>query len=598
MAMATIDPPIRPCEMGRSEAEEVTQAIKNNFDSLGEMLAQARDRKAYKALGYKNFEIYCQIEFGKSVSRAYQLIEDAKILSQLEARISENYGEEINLKIPASHLQPLKAIATIDDKLKVLEFAQKLAAGEGKKPTKQHLEIAVFEISGKRSEDFKIAIHKLGFTKGTAVEAVSPIKKDRGVVVNIDKSGLIYVEHYYGSNKKVPYRATELRILTNEEKPTKPLEGSVASKGDRVLIFAEGLRGKEGFIYAWKEGKTALVMIDGQNSPTIIAYAEMELIKTIGQKNANWESELVWEAGKNTYYYFPQEDKIVSNRWPTGLTLEPYTHSGNPVEFMEHWENKFSPLVLESLITPKRLEDLLIKQVIELSTDEGRAFATGLIDTLQQFLPQDTTPKTITLQQENQRLREQLTEAEAVIQAMVNATSTTSFLASSENIEFSIKNTAEVSAPGDNAAPSDFLTENTTEISSPGDNAAPSDFLQGNNPIVLEKKGRILKLIAQEKRALSRTKDQKRRIRIKNNLRYLEEQLEDLDKYENFKVGDIVTKVNFPDEKGTLARVEITPTGMPLAWVQWLNEYEQEPSTAEQHPFRVLTNLSIQNNER
>jgi hypothetical protein len=243
MTMATTDQPVRLTEMGRTEAEQVTQAIKNNFDSLGAMLVQARDRKAYKALGYRSFEAYCQTEFGKSISSAYQLIEDARILSQLEAKISANYGEEVTLKFPASHLRPLKAVEDVDDKLRVIEYAQKLAAGEGKKPTKQHLEIAVFEISGKRSEDFKSAIQKLGFTKGVQVERVSPHKKERGVVTNIDKSGLIYVELYYGNNKAIPYRATELRILTNEEKPTNPLEGSVASKGDRVLIFAEDLKG-------------------------------------------------------------------------------------------------------------------------------------------------------------------------------------------------------------------------------------------------------------------------------------------------------------------------------------------------------------------
>jgi hypothetical protein len=447
MAMATTDPPLRLAEMGRKEAEEITENIKENFDSLGAMLIQARDRKAYKALGYRSFESYCQTEFGKSVSSAYQLIEDEKILAQLEAKISENYGEAVTLKIPSSHLRPLKAVQNIDDKLKVIEYAQKLAAGEGKKPTKQHLEIAVFEISGQRSEDFRSAIQKLGFTKGVEVETLSPIKKDRGVITSLDKAGLIYVEHYYGSNKPVPYRATELRLLTNEEKPTNPLEGSVASKGDRVLIFAEGLQGKQGTIYTWEEGKTTLVIVDGQNNPTIIAYAEMELIQKAKPKNADWESELVWESGKNTYYYFPAENKIYSNQWPTGLTLKPYTHSGDPIKFMEHWENKFSPLVIESLVTPERLEALVIKQVIELSVDEGRALATKLIDCLQNFLPNNTI-NTTALQQENQLLRKQLTEAEATIQTMVSAF-TSLPVSPLENPVLSIENTSEISAPED-----------------------------------------------------------------------------------------------------------------------------------------------------
>jgi hypothetical protein len=483
MTIATTDRPLQPAEMGRKEAEEVTQAIKNNFDSLGAMLAQARDRKAYKALGYRSFETYCQTEFGKSISSAYQLIEDAKILSQLEARISQNYGEAITLNIPASHLRPLKTVEGIDDKLKVIEFAQKLAAGEGKKPTKQHLEIAVFEISGKRSEDFKSAIQKLGFTKGVQVETVSPLKKERGLVTNVDKTGLIYVELYYGNNKAIPYRATELRILTNEEKPTNPLEGSIASKGDRVLIFAEGLQGKQGTVYTWKEGKTTLVMVDGQNSPTVVAYAEMELIKKTEAKNADWESELVWESGKNTYYYFPREDKIYSNRWPAGLFLNPYTHSGSPPEFMENWEKRFSHRVLESLATPDKLKTLLIAQAIELPVNKGREFAADLIDCLQQFLPQDIT-KTTALQQENEQLREQLAEAEAAIQSIVDRVKSSIPGEDATQSDFSLKNTANNSDPRDTAAQSDFSGENTSEASSPGDTAKVADWksiLTSNN---------------------------------------------------------------------------------------------------------------------
>jgi hypothetical protein len=455
MTIATTHRPARLSEMGRGEAEEITKNIKDNFDSLGAMLVEARDRKAYKALGYRSFEAYCQNEFGKSVSSAYQLIEDAKVLEQLEAKLSEEYGENITLKMPASHLKPLKAIDNIEDKLKAIEYAQKLATGEGKKPTKQHLEIAVFEISGKRSEDFRSAIQKLGFDRGVPVQPISVRKGERGIIRNIDKAGLIYVEPYYGSNKTIPYRPTELRLLRDDEKPTNPLEGSIASKGDRVLIFAEGLQGKQGTIYTWEEGKTTLVTVDGQNSPTIIAYAEMELIQKAKPKNTDWESELVWESGKNTYYYFPAEDKIYSNQWPTGLTLTPYTHSGSPIDFIAHWENQFSHRVLESLVTPAKLKDLVIKQVIELSVDEGREFATDLINHLQEFIPrQNDTPKTA-LQQENQLLREQLAEAEAAIEAMILA-STSSATSTLEDITFSIENTSEFPAPRNNTAPDDW----------------------------------------------------------------------------------------------------------------------------------------------
>jgi hypothetical protein len=238
MTIATTDRPVHLADMGRHEAEEVTKAIKDNFDSLGAMLVEARDRKAYKALGYRSFEAYCQNEFGKSVSSAYQLIEDAKVLGQLEAKLSEEYGENITLKMPASHLKPLKAIDNIEDKLKAIEYAQKLATGEGKKPTKQHLEVAVFEISGKRSDDFKSAIQNLGFKKGTPVEVRKTLlKNDRGLVTNVDKLGKVHVELYYGGYKSIPYDAIDLRILGESEKPNNPASEDTLNTGDKVRIL-------------------------------------------------------------------------------------------------------------------------------------------------------------------------------------------------------------------------------------------------------------------------------------------------------------------------------------------------------------------------
>ncbi|MEG4290600.1 hypothetical protein Q5692_18985 [Microcoleus sp. C2C3] len=486
--MTTSKPaPPRPADMTREEAETLTQQIKGNFDSLGNMLLAARDRKAYKVLGYRSFESYCKTEFGKSSSTAYQAIEDVKIRSQLEARISENYGEEVTLKFPSSHLRPLKAVEDIDDKLRVIEYAQKLAESEGKKATKQHLEIAIFEISGKRSEDFKNAIQKLGFTKGVQVETLSALKKDRGIVTNIDKAGLIYVELYYGNNKSVPFRATELRILTNEEKPANPLEASITSKGDRVLIFAEGLQGKKGTIYSWKEGKTALVKIDGRDndSPHLIAYAEMETIKKTAPKNATWDTELIWDFGKNTYYFSPEQGTIYSHKWPHDLSIQtpPNPKENNPAEFIQNWEEKSVTGLLESYMTPARAKTLALAQAIELPEEEGKKFAADLIASLSQLFPQPPS-NAESLLQENERLREQIAEAEAAIRAMVSASR------ASASLEIEIPEPAEAELyflpggyPEAEAAPgNDFLLENDPETSSPGEAAPGKEFLLENDP--------------------------------------------------------------------------------------------------------------------
>jgi hypothetical protein len=391
MTTATVDRPTLT-EMGRKEAESVTQAIKDNFDSLGSMLIQARDRKAYKALGYRTFESYCKTEFSKSLSSAYRLIEDAKVVQQLEAEISKRYDEPVSLDIPSTCLRPLKVLPDINEKLKAIEYAKKLATAEGRKATKKHLEIAIFEISGKRSEDFRKAIQSLGFAKGVSVEAIETLKKDRGIITKIDKLGNIHVQLYNGAVNSISFNASQLRILTDAEKPARPLNEITASKGDRVLIFAQGLGRKKGTIYAWKEGNQALVTVDGENSPVSIAYAEMELIRG-EQEEASWDSESVWNAGKNTYYYFPQEDTIYSDKWPQGLTLKPHSHGKSPVEFIKNWEDRFAGDLLEALTTPARLKTLTLAQAIELPEDEGKEFAADLIASLNQLFPQASKPK-------------------------------------------------------------------------------------------------------------------------------------------------------------------------------------------------------------
>ncbi|MCC3410563.1 MULTISPECIES: hypothetical protein [unclassified Microcoleus] len=394
MTITTVDRPARITEMGRAEADSITQDIKGNFDSLGSMLIEARDRKAYKALGYRTFESYCKTEFGKSSSSAYRLIEDAKVVARLEAEIAKQYDEPITLNIPSACLRPLKEIPDIGNKLKAIEYAKNLAAAEGKKATKKHLEIAVFEISGKRSQDYKAAIQSLGFTKGVPVEIVETkdVKSDRGLVKKVDKLGKIHVALYSGGVYPKPLGASDLRILTKAEKPTTPLNEITASKGDRVLIFAKGLEGKKGIIHKWKDECQALVTVDGEDELFTIAYAEMELIRR-EQEEANWESELVWEAGKNRYYYFPQEDTIYSDTWPQGLALKPHSHEQSPTEFMREWEDKFAGDLLESLTNPARLKTLALAQAIELPEDEGKEFAADLIASLNQLFPQASKPK-------------------------------------------------------------------------------------------------------------------------------------------------------------------------------------------------------------
>ncbi len=69
----------------RSEAEEITRKIKTNFEETGRLIKQARDGKAWKALGYSSFSDWLQNAVGISRSRGYQLINIASMEDDLRA---------------------------------------------------------------------------------------------------------------------------------------------------------------------------------------------------------------------------------------------------------------------------------------------------------------------------------------------------------------------------------------------------------------------------------------------------------------------------------------------------------------------------------
>ena len=628
MTVATVDRPVHATEMGRREAEEITKAIQNNFDSLGAMILQARDRKAYKALGYRSFDTYCQTEFGKSVSHAYQLIEDVKVIAELEAEISKQYDERVTLNFPSSHLRPLKELSTIGDKLKAIEYAQKIATAEGKKPTKKHLEIAVFQISGHRSADFKSAIEGLGFTKGVQVEVTKSLKKDRGFVTRTDKRGKIHVELYNGGAVTIPYDADDLRILEDSEKPAIPASDT-ANKGDKVKIFAKGWEGQIGEIFIWQMGKHAMVKIANEQVPVNIAYAELEIIKEeiITVKDTNRWKDSDWKFNGNNYYYFEKENKIISSSWPTGLSLEPYSQRfDSPSEFMKQWEERFKPDLIRALNGNSD------------TTSEGE------------------------LRTENQRLREQLAEAELAIEAIVDMAHQQIQLLPEvkESAEFSVENAASIPSPAEaeeswlSVLESNSFTQirirldeeptetyrgwdiheynsSLVDISHPSKGIFSTDLpwpivepfewlkniinqvedfcpgqlslelnLEVTNPEVESFPQPLLIAISNQEKKLHTIIDKKEYLQQKgkltkkevdaisaNNLQRLENSLQELRDFRELRIGQPVTKRFHPELKGRITRFEMSVGGMPLIWVVWLQS-EGGELIAEHYPLKSI----------
>lgn len=98
--------------MSAEEASAITVQIRTNASDLSQLMKQARDGQAWRALGYQNFEEWVRESFGWSRARAYQLINIATLndelremvtlpedwaLSDLQTRRIHHFGTEVVL---------------------------------------------------------------------------------------------------------------------------------------------------------------------------------------------------------------------------------------------------------------------------------------------------------------------------------------------------------------------------------------------------------------------------------------------------------------------------------------------------------------------
>lgn len=67
-------------QMDKADATALTRRIRTAVDGLWDMLLQAYDRKAWKALGHKTWEAYVKAELGIGRSRSYQLLDQGRVI--------------------------------------------------------------------------------------------------------------------------------------------------------------------------------------------------------------------------------------------------------------------------------------------------------------------------------------------------------------------------------------------------------------------------------------------------------------------------------------------------------------------------------------
>jgi hypothetical protein len=75
--------------LNEEEARSITDTIRNAVDVVWMLIARAHAGGAWSALGYETWAEYVQAEFNMSRSRSYQLLDQARVVAEIEAALPE-----------------------------------------------------------------------------------------------------------------------------------------------------------------------------------------------------------------------------------------------------------------------------------------------------------------------------------------------------------------------------------------------------------------------------------------------------------------------------------------------------------------------------
>jgi hypothetical protein len=72
-----------------AEARALTDSIRATADALWSLLLEAHERRAWAALGYDRWEDYVATEFDMSRSNSYRLLDQARVVREIETAVAE-----------------------------------------------------------------------------------------------------------------------------------------------------------------------------------------------------------------------------------------------------------------------------------------------------------------------------------------------------------------------------------------------------------------------------------------------------------------------------------------------------------------------------
>jgi hypothetical protein len=79
---------LAPYRCNAAEARDLTEQIKSSVEKTWRLLLNAHEWNAWGALGYSTWESYVRAEFGIGRSRSYQLLDQARVVREIEAAVS------------------------------------------------------------------------------------------------------------------------------------------------------------------------------------------------------------------------------------------------------------------------------------------------------------------------------------------------------------------------------------------------------------------------------------------------------------------------------------------------------------------------------
>ncbi|MEO8520040.1 MAG: hypothetical protein ABI603_01680 [Acidobacteriota bacterium] len=95
----------------REDARILTDRIKHAAEHLYQLLLEAHEQEAWRALGYPSWREYAAIEFGKSQSYLYRLLDQGRVLRALEQAAGSPIGEIVSEHV-ARQIKPHLAVVT------------------------------------------------------------------------------------------------------------------------------------------------------------------------------------------------------------------------------------------------------------------------------------------------------------------------------------------------------------------------------------------------------------------------------------------------------------------------------------------------------